>query len=115
MPPPLLQATLKAATEVSKRAALKQSAVTQLAQGYGYWRTIEPLVAAKSQEAADIVSEIFLLDQAPAADAFAKASGQRRRGASLPLRSRPEILPPGTGLPACLHCENRQQLMSPVY
>ncbi|EFN56990.1 hypothetical protein CHLNCDRAFT_143613 [Chlorella variabilis] len=48
-------ATLKAAAEVSKRVGLKQSAATPLAQGYGYWRAIEAVVAATDQAAADAV------------------------------------------------------------
>lgn len=68
------QATLKAAAEVSKRVGLKQSAATPLAQGYGYWRAIEAVVAATDQAAADAVAEAFFLEQAPAADTYAKAS-----------------------------------------
>ncbi|KAL4427295.1 hypothetical protein ABPG77_003204 [Micractinium sp. CCAP 211/92] len=53
---PFIQGTIKFAAEVSRRLALKQSAALPLAQGYGYWRTIEPLVAAVDQAAADAVT-----------------------------------------------------------
>ncbi|KAL4451592.1 hypothetical protein ABPG75_007254 [Micractinium tetrahymenae] len=53
---PFIQGTIKAAAEVSRRVGLKQSAVLPLAQGYGYWRAVEPLVAAVDQDAADAVT-----------------------------------------------------------
>lgn len=53
---------------------------TLLLQGYGYWRTIEPLVAAVDQTAADSVAEVFFLDQAPPADAQAKVRSGRQGG-----------------------------------
>ncbi|PSC72132.1 protease [Micractinium conductrix] len=78
---PFIQArrrgTLKAASDVSKKVALRQSAATPLAQGYGIWSTIEATMAAVAPDAAEVVGTAFLLDGTPAADTYAKA---RRTG-----------------------------------
>lgn len=67
------------------------SPLTPPLQGYGYWRTIEPLVAAVDQAAADAVAEVFFLDQAPPADAQAKVGVPRVHSGAMLWCSAPHV------------------------